>query len=274
MPFEKLDTQVENAGADFFQETNSPDDILRFWRHGDAFPRLVIRPNGSLTGEIKVGNGASAPVSDLPATAIVDPTQLEPGGLTPIDWLGKIHLYDVIANRPAAGPTNEGSLFAASDTSILYLSDGATWHAIAQLSAGSALEILDEGVSLDSAVTSINLVGTLITGTNVGHAVTITVATPTKAQVGLGNVTNDAQVKESTATTKGDLLVRDVSAVTRLGVGANDLPLVGDSSAATGLAYKILPIAGGGTAAATESGAKTNLKVGYATRTYSRTNFR
>lgn len=205
MPFEKLDTQVENAGADFFQEANSPDDILRFWRHGDAFPRLVIRPNGSLTGEIKVGNGASAPTSDLPATAIVDPTQLEPGGLTPIDWLGKIHLYDLIANRPAAGPTNEGSLFAASDTSILYLSDGAIWHAIAQLSTGTALEILDEGVSLDSAVTSINLVGTLITGTNVGHAVTITVATPTKAQVGLGNVTNDAQLTAAQLDTDGTL---------------------------------------------------------------------
>ena len=40
---------------------------------------------------------------------------------------------------------------------------------------GSALEILDEGVSLDTAVTSIDVVGAGITATNVGHAATLTI---------------------------------------------------------------------------------------------------
>lgn len=46
-----------------------------------------------------------------------------------------------------------------------------------QSAGGSALTVKDEGVVLDSAVTSINFVGTPITATNVGHAVTVTVAT-------------------------------------------------------------------------------------------------
>lgn len=41
---------------------------------------------------------------------------------------------------------------------------------------GSALEVLDEGSSLDTAVTSVNFTGTGVVATNVGHAVTVTVA--------------------------------------------------------------------------------------------------
>lgn len=136
MPFRDLDIQQKNAGEDFFQDPNSPDDILRFWRSGDAFPRLIIRMTGA-TGEIKVGNGTAFPSADVPASAIVDPDQLEPGGLTPIEWYGVIHIFDLLINRPAAGPTNEGSLFFGSDNGIIYLSDGATWTAVADLGGGA-----------------------------------------------------------------------------------------------------------------------------------------
>lgn len=42
--------------------------------------------------------------------------------------------------------------------------------------SGSALAILDEGVSLDTAVTSIDFTGTGVTATNVGHAVTVDIS--------------------------------------------------------------------------------------------------
>jgi hypothetical protein len=40
---------------------------------------------------------------------------------------------------------------------------------------GSALEVKDEGVSLDTAVTSLDFTGTGVTATNVGHAITVNV---------------------------------------------------------------------------------------------------
>lgn len=116
-------------------------------------------------------------------------------------------LVGLIADRPAATPGNAGYTYAATDTGVYYQSNGATWIAVADLggSGGGSLAVLDEGVSLDTAVTSIDLVGTLVSGTNVGHAVTITVTTPTKSQVGLGNVTNDAQLKVADLDTDGTL---------------------------------------------------------------------
>lgn len=41
-------------------------------------------------------------------------------------------LYDTFANRPAASAANTGNLFYATDTHLLYLSDGSTWSQISQ----------------------------------------------------------------------------------------------------------------------------------------------
>ena len=58
------------------------------------------------------------------------------------------------------------------------------------------------------------------------------------SDVGLGNVTNDAQVKLSTVTTKGDLYVATASAtVARLGVGSNNQVLTADSTQTTGVKW-------------------------------------
>lgn len=68
----------------------------------------------------------------------------------------------------------------------------------------------------------------------------------TKAQVGLTNVTDDAQVKASIGTTKGDLITFTASATpARLAVGTDTHVLTADSSTATGL--KWAAVGGGGT---------------------------
>ena len=58
-----------------------------------------------------------------------------------------------------------------------------------------------------------------------GHALSSNV-TVSKSDVGLGNVTDDAQVKLSTVTTKGDMLAATAaSTLGRLGVGTNGTAL-------------------------------------------------
>lgn len=61
------------------------------------------------------------------------------------------------------------------------------------------------------------------------------------ALTGLGDDDHTQYVLRSIATTKGDLFGRDGTVVVRVPAGTNDLPLVADSSAATGLAYKAIP---------------------------------
>lgn len=68
----------------------------------------------------------------------------------------------------------------------------------------------------------------------------------TKSDVGLSSVTNDAQVKLSTATTKGDIYVATGSAtVVRKAAGGNGSPLVADSGQSDGLRYDESRVAGG-----------------------------
>lgn len=60
----------------------------------------------------------------------------------------------------------------------------------------------------------------------------------TKADVGLGSVTNDAQVPLSLVDAKGDLLVGTAdNTAARLAVGANDRLLIADSAQASGLRW-------------------------------------
>ena len=58
------------------------------------------------------------------------------------------------------------------------------------------------------------------------------------------NDADEANEVVSKLTTKGDLLVTTGSALNRLAVGTNDLPLLADSSATNGVAWKQIPAAG------------------------------
>lgn len=74
-------------------------------------------------------------------------------------------------------------------------------------------------------------------------------------------VGSTVEVSEIESLSKGALIAGDGSgAPTTLSVGSNDLPLVADSAQTAGLKYAVLPIAGGGTGAASASAAFTALK--------------
>lgn len=68
----------------------------------------------------------------------------------------------------------------------------------------------------------------------------------TATQVGLGNVTNEAQIAKSIGTTKGDVIAFSASATPqRLAVGSNGQVLTADSTQATGVKWAT-PSGGGG----------------------------
>lgn len=56
------DPVADGGGYDYFSEGAAPDDVLRFWRAGEQYPRIVIVPS---TGHIYVGNGLAYPSSDI-----------------------------------------------------------------------------------------------------------------------------------------------------------------------------------------------------------------
>lgn len=76
-------------------------------------------------------------------------------------------------------------------------------------------------------------------------------------------------ILDNLATTKGDILARTSSALTRLAVGSNGLPLVADSGQATGLSYAQLAAAGLATRSVTSI--KIAETVATATTTYNAT---
>jgi hypothetical protein len=66
----------------------------------------------------------------------------------------------------------------------------------------------------------------------------------TSTDVGLGNVTNDAQIKQSIGTAKGDLVAfTATNSPTRMPVGSNGQVLISDSTQATGLRWSAITIA-------------------------------
>jgi hypothetical protein len=46
------------AGVDYVVQPGDPDDQMRFWVDGEAYPRVLIDP---LSGEVRIGAGLAAP---------------------------------------------------------------------------------------------------------------------------------------------------------------------------------------------------------------------
>lgn len=202
-------------------------------------PGVLVDDDGSFIGRFqKVDFADNLTVTVVDGVAVIDASGGGGGS-------GSI-TTGLLSARPAAGPSNTGSGYYADDVDLFYISNGTIWITM----------VLDHGTAL----------------------------------TGLSDDDHPQYVLRSIATTKGDLIVRDASGLVRLPVGTDDLPLVADSSDAKGLAYKALPQASV-TSLVTDLAAKmakaqnladvasvpsskTNLKVGYAVRSYSHANFR
>lgn len=84
-----------------------------------------------------VCQGSDSRLSNARAPTAHEATHL-PAGSDAIDWTGRIHQADVIANLPTAVAGNAGCFFWATDTFVLYRSDGSSWTAITGAIGGSA----------------------------------------------------------------------------------------------------------------------------------------
>jgi len=114
------------AGSDYVVEPNAPEETLRYWVVGDAYPRLVLDvPNH----QVLVGDGTVPPVSATVGTAAPNDatyvTLAASAGLSAETTLGNVIRRDVVANRGAFGTA--GIVFGATDTGIGYRDSGTSW---------------------------------------------------------------------------------------------------------------------------------------------------
>lgn len=86
-----------------------------------------------------LGTAPSSPVDGQIYYNTSDNTLLFFNGTSWVDFVQQSTIaYDTFANRPVAGAGNAGTLFYATDTHLLYLSDGSTWSQISQFGSVSA----------------------------------------------------------------------------------------------------------------------------------------
>ena len=153
----------------------------------------VMGSNFQITQTITNGATGTAPSSD----AVFDALALKEGAIptgTAGEYIGgdkalhalsktAVGLANVDNTTDANKPVSTAQ--AAADTATLNAA-----KAYADGLTGAALAILDESTQITAGASSIAFVGALVQAAAVGSAVTVTINTPTSAQVGLGNVDN------------------------------------------------------------------------------------
>lgn len=152
-------------------------------------------------------DGTLKPSSVAVAGAEVTSNKGAAGGYAPLDGTGKVPA----ANLPAAGATPDAD---ATTKGIVQLAG--------DLSGTASSPQIAVGVIVDADVN----------------------ATANISQSKINNLTTDlaAKIDESAVTTKGDLLAATgSSAITRLGVGADNQVLVADAAEATGIKWGTVP---------------------------------
>jgi len=112
-------------------------DIVLFQKDASGrWAEVIIAPDAN--GFLGFSSGKVV-ISKLSSVAAHASTHL-PGATDPLSWT-TIHGYGVLADRPAAGSTNAGLLYFATNSNggTLFRSDGATWSALtAGLSSSAA----------------------------------------------------------------------------------------------------------------------------------------
>jgi hypothetical protein len=90
---------------------------------------------------------------------------------------GALTLETVAITGQAAGTVASGDLVLISDIDDSNNFKQVTAQSIADLGAGGgAIEVFDEGISLNAAISSIDFVGAGVVATNIGSAITVTIA--------------------------------------------------------------------------------------------------
>lgn len=86
---------------------------------------------------------------------------------------------DTLANRPAATAVPAGTLYSATDTALIYRSDGTTWSTWAVLSSGARTINAQTGTSYTLALTDATNTKFL----TLSNATAVTLTVPTNATV-------------------------------------------------------------------------------------------
>ena len=144
-------------------------------------------------------------------------------------------LHEQIRWRQAADPAgsaNDGDLWLDTDDNRLYVRHSAAWLEVSADVAGHThveADITDFAHAHDAADLTAGTVATARLGSGTADATTFLRGDQTWQAVA-GGLTDPT-------TTKGDLLARDASAVTRLGVGTDGHVLTADAAEATGVKW-------------------------------------
>lgn len=98
---------------------------------------------------------------------------------------------DTLANRPAATAVPAGTLYSASDTAIIYRSDGTTWSTWATLASGVRTINAQTGTTYTLALTDAGA-SKFLTLSN-ASAITLTVPTNASVAFPVGSIVSLAQ---------------------------------------------------------------------------------
>ena len=125
----------------------------------------------------------SAKGTDIPylVSGVIPATQLPA-------YVDDVLEFPALANFPATGEA--GKIYIDASTGKTYRWNGTGYT---EISASAGITVQDEGSVLTTAATSLNFVGTGVTATSSGGAVTVTVPSATTTQSGTSELATDAE---------------------------------------------------------------------------------
>ena len=238
--------------ADEFPVARSTSNVKLLW---SALKAAVYAPGGTDVAVADGGTGSSTAAgartnlgaAPLDATYITQTANSELSGEQALALLAT----GIVKNTTTTGVLSiaaQGTDYYAPSGTDVAVADGGTGASTAAgartnlgLAIGTDVEAHDADLTAIAALDSATAGAIASDGTGwikKTYAQFKTALSLVASDVGLGNVTNDAQVKLSTVTTKGDLLAATASAtVARVGVGSDGQVLTADAASAAGVKW-------------------------------------